>query len=167
MNERYPRRIALLALVFPVGVVGQSLHKCQDETGRSEYRQSACETNAISKSTINTSNARVLPQDEARAIERARRETAAVNAREQNERVTLEASQRDQALKLQRAAAAGGGKVIIGQTADQVRLAWGEPRSVNRTIAAGQISEQWVYPSTKIKSSYVYLTNGVVTAMQD
>ena len=46
-------------------------------------------------------------------------------------------------------------------TAEMARLAWGEPTTVNTTITSRGKSEQWVY-----ESSYLYLTNGSVTAIQ-
>lgn len=54
------------------------------------------------------------------------------------------------------------GRVQIGMTADMVREAWGAPTRINRTGTASRIMEQWVYGRT-----YVYLTNGRVTAWQD
>jgi hypothetical protein len=54
-------------------------------------------------------------------------------------------------------------EVVIGMTAKMVELSWGEPQSVNRTVTAARTREQWVYEG----GSYVYLTNGVVTAIQD
>jgi hypothetical protein len=40
---------------------------------------------------------------------------------------------------------------------------WGPPEEINRTITAFGTSEQWVY----IGYRYIYLENGVVTAIQD
>lgn len=40
---------------------------------------------------------------------------------------------------------------------------WGEPESVNRTVTARRKSEQWVYGD----GSYLYLDNGVLTAIQN
>ena len=53
-------------------------------------------------------------------------------------------------------------KIQTGMTAEMVRLSWGNPEKINRTITATRQTEQLVYGS-----SYVYLTNGVVTAIQD
>jgi hypothetical protein len=50
----------------------------------------------------------------------------------------------------------------IGMTADEVRSIWGIPTDVNRTETVNGVSEQWVYTN-----GYVYLDNGVVTAIQD
>lgn len=52
----------------------------------------------------------------------------------------------------------------IGMTAEEVEnSSWGKPNHVNRTTTANNVSEQWVYGSGR----YVYLDNGVVTAIQD
>jgi hypothetical protein len=39
------------------------------------------------------------------------------------------------------------GKVRVGMTADQCRMAWGEPDRISRTVTAHKTHEQWVYPS--------------------
>ena len=51
----------------------------------------------------------------------------------------------------------------LGMSDRQVRekTSWGEPNRVNRTVTAGGVSEQWVYPG-----SYLYFRNGRVTAIQ-
>lgn len=54
-------------------------------------------------------------------------------------------------------------KIFIGMTKDQLLLSWKDPISVNRTISAKEIHEQWVYPHGR----YVYLENDIVTAFQD
>jgi hypothetical protein len=51
----------------------------------------------------------------------------------------------------------------LGMNAQQLRLSWGEPNSINETQVSGLISEQWVYRES---GTYVYLTNGVVTSRQ-
>lgn len=53
-------------------------------------------------------------------------------------------------------------EIIVGMTAQQVRQAWGEPDSINRTQSGAGTSEQWVYGL----GYYVYLENGRVTAIQ-
>lgn len=52
-------------------------------------------------------------------------------------------------------------KVSVGLTAAQVRAAWGNPDHVNTTTTANGDHEQWVYGD-----EYVYVDEGVVTAMQ-
>lgn len=52
-------------------------------------------------------------------------------------------------------------RVGIGMTAAQVRLSWGAPESINTTTYASGDHDQWVYGN-----SYVYLENGIVTAVQ-
>lgn len=52
----------------------------------------------------------------------------------------------------------------IGMTAEAVRNStWGEPKDINKTTFAWGTSEQWVYPNCK----YIYLDNGIVTAIQE
>lgn len=54
-------------------------------------------------------------------------------------------------------------KVAIGMNAEQAILAWGKSKDINSTITAHGIREQWVYgPRT-----YLYLDNGIVTAIQN
>lgn len=52
----------------------------------------------------------------------------------------------------------------IGMTREEVIITkWGRPNKVNKTTTANGVSEQWVYGSNR----YVYLDNGIVTAIQD
>lgn len=53
--------------------------------------------------------------------------------------------------------------VFIGMTAEQARMSWGTPDTVNNTILRGSRHEQWVYGS----GSYLYLDNGTVSAIQN
>ena len=52
------------------------------------------------------------------------------------------AANRDQDTEL-----AKKGKVRVGMTADQCRMAWGEPDRISRTVTAHKTHEKWVYPS--------------------
>lgn len=53
---------------------------------------------------------------------------------------------------------------FIGMTDEQVRNStWGSPENVNKTTTAYGTSEQWVYSGYK----YIYLYNGIVTAIQE
>ncbi|MBU1298414.1 MAG: hypothetical protein KKG06_00645 [Bacteroidetes bacterium] len=54
------------------------------------------------------------------------------------------------------------GKVRIGMTKEQVRLAWGRPKKANEDIYQGSVREQWVYDS-----QYLYFENEKLTAMQN
>ena len=54
------------------------------------------------------------------------------------------------------------GKVQIGMTSEMCKYAWGEPDHINMTITGGKRTEQWVYGN-----SYLYLTNGLLTAIQN
>lgn len=54
-------------------------------------------------------------------------------------------------------------RVFAGMSEDMARMSWGKPISVNRTIAAGRVHEQWVYES----NSYLYFDDGVLSAIQN
>lgn len=62
------------------------------------------------------------------------------------------------------ATATGG--VTRGMTAKQVRYAWGAPTKVNKSVGSYGTHEQWVYHHSNNRSQYVYLENGIVTAIQ-
>lgn len=52
----------------------------------------------------------------------------------------------------------------IGMSAEQVRNStWGEPKEINKTTYAWGTSEQWVYSGYR----YIYLDDGIVTAIQE
>lgn len=52
----------------------------------------------------------------------------------------------------------------IGMTAKEVEKSlWGSPKKVNKTTTIYGVSEQWVYSIDR----YVYLENGIVTAIQE
>ena len=54
-------------------------------------------------------------------------------------------------------------EVQIGMTDEQVKLSWGNPGKINRTVTVNHVREQWVYGS----STYLYFDNGVLTSFQD
>lgn len=54
-------------------------------------------------------------------------------------------------------------KVKIGMTDEMCLDSWGEPKSRNKTILNGKISQQWVYNS----GTYLYFDNGILTAIQN
>ncbi len=55
----------------------------------------------------------------------------------------------------------------IGMTADDVRNSiWGEPDKINKTTTEYGVSEQWVYKYSD-GNKYVYLDDGIVTAIQE
>ncbi|GMV29539.1 MAG: hypothetical protein AMXMBFR59_16640 [Rhodanobacteraceae bacterium] len=45
-------------------------------------------------------------------------------------------------------------------------LPLGEPEDVNTTTTARGTREQWVYSAGKYEHAYLYLDNGIVTAIQ-
>lgn len=54
-------------------------------------------------------------------------------------------------------------KVALGMTQEQVKMSWGEPKSISQTVTAAGKSEQWVFGS----GAYVYFTGGVVSGIQN
>jgi hypothetical protein len=53
---------------------------------------------------------------------------------------------------------------VIGETKEQLKTSsWGLPNDINKTTTGDNVSEQWVYNDGK----YVYLNNGIVTAIQE
>ena len=53
-------------------------------------------------------------------------------------------------------------EVRIGMTKKMVIDSWGEPSKINRTVTESVTEEQWIY-----SDSYLYFTNGKLTAFQD
>ena len=52
----------------------------------------------------------------------------------------------------------------VGMTAEQVEdSTWGKPNDINKTTTQYGVNEQWVYSNDK----YIYLEDGVVTAIQE
>jgi hypothetical protein len=54
-------------------------------------------------------------------------------------------------------------RVVVGMTAEQCRMAWGNPLEVNRTLLTSGKNEQWVYAGNR----YLYIDNGILTSIQD
>jgi hypothetical protein len=55
------------------------------------------------------------------------------------------------------------GGVTLGMNAEQVRLSWGKPSSINETQVSGVASEQWLYSKS---GTSLYLQKGVLTSWQ-
>lgn len=52
----------------------------------------------------------------------------------------------------------------VGMTSEEVKKStWGEPKKINKTTYSWGTSEQWCYSNYK----YIYLDNGIVTAIQE
>ena len=63
----------------------------------------------------------------------------------------------------------GERKIQIGMTKEQAEQAWGTPYRINRSTYASGVHEQWVYRIGFLRPydyHYVYLRNGIVTAIQ-
>lgn len=54
-------------------------------------------------------------------------------------------------------------KVFIGMSAEQAKMSWGEPETVNRTTTGRNRHEQWVYGS----HTYLYFENNTLTTIQN
>lgn len=55
----------------------------------------------------------------------------------------------------------------IGMTAEQVlKSTWGKPSEINKTTTQYCVYEQWVYHGYR-KNQYIYLEDGIVTAIQE
>lgn len=59
------------------------------------------------------------------------------------------------------------GKIMTGMSKDEVRMSWGRPYSINRTVTSSSAHEQWVYGDEYNKKTYLYFDNNVLTAWQD
>lgn len=53
-------------------------------------------------------------------------------------------------------------EAVVGMPKAVLKMSWGQPQTVNKTITQFGVSEQWVYGS----GNYVYLKGDVVTSMQ-
>jgi hypothetical protein len=58
------------------------------------------------------------------------------------------------------------GKVRLGMSEKQLLLSLGRPNRINSTHTANGMSEQWVYRNNPLYQ-YVYLSDGIVTAVQN
>jgi hypothetical protein len=55
----------------------------------------------------------------------------------------------------------------IGMTAEQARLANGEPDHIDRSVTAAGVCERWVYGADLRRPTFVYITNGKVSGWQN
>lgn len=94
--------------------------------------------------------AKLATESEARRIERAKQKKAE----------TRQAKAEQQAAKI--AYAISHGEVIVGMTAKECTKSWGEPVSINETIAGSTVHQQWCYKN----GYYLYVENGILTAIQ-
>lgn len=53
-------------------------------------------------------------------------------------------------------------KIILGMTLNDVKLSWGEPDDINRSVGSWGVHEQWIYGAV-----YLYFKNGILTSFQD
>ena len=57
------------------------------------------------------------------------------------------------------------GLIWLGMSAEQARLSWGSPTTINRSVGSWGVHEQWVY-RYKYSADYLYFQNGVLTSWQ-
>lgn len=55
------------------------------------------------------------------------------------------------------------GNLMTGMTKEQVRVSWGNPLEINRTVSNGKVLEQWVYGGRR----YLYFDGMTLTGMQE
>jgi hypothetical protein len=53
--------------------------------------------------------------------------------------------------------------IWIGAPKEALRLSWGMPEDINRTVTRSLTREQWVYS----RGRYIYIENGEIVAVQD
>jgi hypothetical protein len=56
------------------------------------------------------------------------------------------------------------GEIFMGMTSEQVKMSWGEPDDVNRTVTEWGVHEQWVYEESR---KYLYFEDGKLTSWQE
>lgn len=76
------------------------------------------------------------------------------------------------ALRPQFKRAALSGNVAIGMTAVEATCAWSGPTDINTTVTEFGTTQQWVYrtyygPTLGSTTKYLYLKDGIVTAIQN
>lgn len=81
-----------------------------------------------------------------------------------NTKVAAEAKAAEKSRKASAAAWKARGGIRIGMSKAQVIAStWGRPSSINRTVTANVVNEQWVYG----EGNYLYFVNGILTSYQD
>lgn len=55
----------------------------------------------------------------------------------------------------------------IGMTAEQARLANGEPEHIDRSVTAAGVCERWVYGADLRQPTYLYITDGKVSGWHE
>lgn len=138
------RHAVVLALVTTaLTTVAQAQpYRCSVD-GKAVYQQTPCEGGK----PVNMMGAGAADPASPGALQ-AQREIAEWKRRERAEKAILE------------------GSVYIGMAEKDVVKSWGRPTSVNTTITAGGRRQQWVYRWRGRRAQYVYLADGVVTAIQ-
>jgi len=59
------------------------------------------------------------------------------------------------------------GKFFIGMDKEQIKVLFGEPENINRTVTKNVVSEQWIYGNLGYGEKYLYFKNGILESWQD
>jgi len=63
------------------------------------------------------------------------------------------------------------GRIFIGMTEEQVKVSWGRPKEIHRSVGMNWSREQWVYGIKEgdhyISPTYVYFERGRVIGWED
>jgi len=57
-------------------------------------------------------------------------------------------------------------KIRLGMTDEMVRLSWGRPSDINRSVGVWGVHEQWIYRIGEYTRNYLYFRNGILTSWQ-
>lgn len=140
------RLLTILALAAAAAAPAHAINKCTGPDGKVVYQATPC-TGAAGAAKVDLSGAG-LGDPQSPGASYWQREAAVIQRRDRIE----------QAIQ--------GGQVIVGMTAAQAARAWGQPGRVNTTVTASGARQQWVYGSGRRGQHYVYLDDGVVSAVQ-
>lgn len=139
------KRIAIALIAIAAAAPSWAVYKCKDDKGQITYQHHPCNATGTTGGEINAAPAITTGNETTTAAE-----DRLQSAKEYNRRFD----------------AAVNGQVMRGMSAKQVEMAWGPPSRINDSIGAYGRHEQWVYYRGSGRAQYVYLENGVVTAIQ-
>jgi hypothetical protein len=132
------------------------------EKEREETNKKIEETNKLNRDLLAKRNAQAKIEEEKR-LEKVRKE------REETDKRIEEANKLRKDLLIQKYGNETGLKIYsekiwIGMTSTMAEESIGKPSTINRTVFARGIHEQWVYDYSRL---YLYFENGVLTSYQE
>jgi len=164
-------QVMLLALFVAVAQGAHAaVYKCE-VNGKTEFSDKPCAPNAERidpqrhEEEARARRSREEDEAHARRAREAEELRAARAEREWREEKSRQESIRGMGLNEHVAQLIVDGKVAPGMNQEMVRLAWGEPERVNRSIFASGTTEQWVYEREKFKAQYVHFRDGIVSSV--